>query len=446
MYLYAPRRHEIYGLGRRIAQAFCLAVLCPLVVSTMALGAEMTPEPQKASRSIPDPESKPFQPSGNLDSSPSSQLFPTPPIVRKQIRFWERIFRTYPTTTLLIHDSQNPDMIIDILDFADRSKCPDCAPKTSRKHRESVAKQFLDRYIRGLARFAQLRDKALEFGAIERRLFEVYSRDPALLHQLYRGSIRLRIQTGLADEFISATATAQAYFPTMERIFLDQGIPTALTRLPFVESMFNTKAISKVGASGVWQFMPETGRRFLFIGPHIDERNSPIKATRAAAQLMLANYQELKSWPLAITAYNHGSLGMAKAVKETGSQDIGRIIEKYRSASFGFASRNFYAEFLAAHRTFQSLAREGKITSKIPLSETEQINLPRPITPNDLMKVTGLSATEILNHNPCLLSQAFGKYLHRDLPKGYMISFPKNAVSRIKTNLEKFLSTQYARR
>lgn len=446
MYHHAPRRHEIHGLGRRIAQAFCLAVLCPLLVSSMGLSAEMTSEPQKAPRAIPDPKAKPSPMSGHLEASSSSQLFPTPPIVRKQIRFWERIFRTYPSTTLLIHDSQNPDVIVDILDFAERSKCQDCAPKTSRKHRESVAKQFLDRYIRGLARFEQMRDKALEFGAIERRLFDVYSRDPSLLNQLYRGSVRLRIQTGLADEFAAATQTAQAYFPAMERIFLDQGVPTALTRLPFVESMFNTKAVSKVGASGVWQFMPETGRRFLFIGPHIDERNSPIKATRAAAQLMLANYQDLKSWPLAITAYNHGSLGMAKAVKDTGSQDIGRIIENYKSPSFGFASRNFYAEFLAAHRTFQSLAREGKITSKIALSETEHISLPHPMTPNDLMKVTGLSATEILNHNPCLLSQAFGKYLHRHLPKGYLISFPKNAVSRIKTNLEKFLTTQYARR
>jgi membrane-bound lytic murein transglycosylase D len=446
LYPHALRRHETHGFGRRMVHAFCLAVLCPLLFSGLSLSAEMAPQTLKASRPSPDPAAKPYPLPGTLDGNPSSQLFPTPPIVRKQIRFWERIFRTYPSTTLLIHDSQNPDIIVDILDFADRSKCPDCAPKTSRKHRESVAKQFLDRYIRGLTRFAQIRDKALEFGAIERRLFDVYGRDPALLNQLYRGSVRLRIQTGLADEFTTATATAQAYFPAMERIFLDQGLPTALTRLPFVESMFNTKAVSKVGASGVWQFMPETGRRFLFIGPHIDERNSPIKATRAAAQLMLANYQDLKSWPLAITAYNHGSLGMMKAIKDTGSQDIGTIIENYKSPSFGFASRNFYAEFLAAHRTFQSLAREGKITSKTTLSETEQISLPHPMTPNDLMKVTGLSATEILTHNPCLLSQAFGKYLHRHLPKGYIIFFPKHAASRIKTNLDKFLSTRYARR
>ena len=427
--------------------SFCLVLLLSWCIDQVGLAATAKVEPKSGDSTRANPSSGTTRPASETPQTfEPNQAFPTPPVVRKQIRFWERIFKTYPSTTLLIHDSQNPDIIVDILDFAAKAQCPSCLPKASRKQREAVAKRFLDRYTRGLARFAQIRDKALDYGAIERRIFEVYSRDPALLNQLYRGDIRLRIQTGLADEFATATATAQAYFPEMERIFLAHGVPTALTRLPFVESMFNPRAISKVGASGLWQFMPETGRRFLNITFHVDERNAPLKATRAAAQFMLSNYQDLKSWPLAITAYNHGSLGIAKAVKDTGSQDIGTIIQNYQSPSFGFASRNFYAEFLAAHRTFESLAREGKISNKMALSPTEPLSIPHPMTPSDLMKVTGLSATDLLARNPCLLPEAFSKHRHRHLPKGYQLFFPRNETPRIKASLEKFPSTRYARR
>ena len=423
-----------------------VTVLALALLSKAALAAGIKTLPGPSTGPSTAPHEQPSASNATQERFESSPLFPTPPIVRKQIRFWERIFKTYPSTTLLIHDSQNPDIIVDILDFSAKKDCPSCLPKSSRKQREAVAKRFLDRYTRGVERFAKMQNKALDFGAIERRLFEVYSRDPGLLNQLYRGDIRLRIQTGLADEFAAATATAQAYFPAMERIFLEQGAPTALTRLPFVESMFNTRAISKVGASGLWQFMPETGRRFLNIALHVDERNSPLKATRAAAQLMLSNYQELKSWPLAITAYNHGSLGMTKAVRDTGSHDIGTIIETYQSPSFGFASRNFYAEFLAALRTFHSLAREGKINTQLNLAATEPVSLPHPMTPNELMKITAMSATDLMARNPCLLPQAFSKHLHRHLPKGYQLFFPKNEAVRVKSHLSKFTPTRYARR
>src|SRR4029078_6792191 len=70
--------------------------------------------------------------------------------------------------------------------------------------------------------------------------------------------------------------------------------------------------------------------------------------TRGAALHLRENYESLGSWPLAITAYNHGRAGVARAVSETGSTDIGTIVKRYRGPLFGFASRNFYAEFVAA--------------------------------------------------------------------------------------------------
>ena len=80
----------------------------------------------------------------------------------------------------------------------------------------------------------------------------------------------------------------------------------------------------------------------------VDERLDPYRASVAAARLLEQNYRVTGTWPLAITAYNHGASGMRRAAQQLGTKDIARIVREYRSPSFGFASRNFYVEFLAA--------------------------------------------------------------------------------------------------
>jgi membrane-bound lytic murein transglycosylase D len=134
----------------------------------------------------------------------------------------------------------------------------------------------------------------------------------------------------------------------MERIFAEVGIPLELTRLPHIESSFENRALSKVGAAGMWQIMPATGRLYLRVDRVVDERLNVRAATLAAARILRDNYEKLGTWPLAITAYNHGPNGMRRAVDTVGTTDFGVIVQQYRGPLFGFASRNFYAEFLAA--------------------------------------------------------------------------------------------------
>jgi membrane-bound lytic murein transglycosylase D len=133
---------------------------------------------------------------------------------------------------------------------------------------------------------------------------------------------------------------------SFRRIFREEGLPEELTYLPHVESSFDVHAFSKAGAAGIWQFTRSTGRRFLRIDEVVDERRDPLRSARAAAMLLKENYEKLGSWPLAVTAYNHGAEGMVRAKRRHG--DFPTILRRYRSRSFGFASRNFYAEFLAA--------------------------------------------------------------------------------------------------
>src|SRR5438128_176574 len=140
---------------------------------------------------------------------------------------------------------------------------------------------------------------------------------------------RLHSQRGLRERFAEGIRISRRYFPEMERIFREAGLPVELIRLPLIESCFNLRAYSKVGAAGIWQFMPRTGRLFMRVDNLVDERRDPISSPRAAAPFLTRVHDMLDTWPLAITAYNHGPEGVARGVDEVGTTDIARIVRDY---------------------------------------------------------------------------------------------------------------------
>src|SRR3569833_2053311 len=89
------------------------------------------------------------------------------------------------------------------------------------------------------------------------------------------------------------------------------------------------------------------GRVFMTVNNAMDERLDPVASARGAARYLAQAHERLGSWPLAITSYNHGKQGMARAKAEIGD-DFCRIVREYQSKTYGFASRIFYALFLAA--------------------------------------------------------------------------------------------------
>ena len=190
-------------------------------------------------------------------------------------------------------------------------------------------------------------------------------------------------------------------FPYMEKIFRDRGVPASITTLTFVESMFNPNALSNVGASGIWQFMKSTGKEYLIVNRFIDERRSPLKATRAAAQFLMENYKKLKSWPLAITAYNFGPNAMRKAVQKLNTMNLSTIIREYKAKNFGYASKNFYAEFIAANRTYQYIKSRNR--SRKPFKNNlSSLILSKKISTYQLLKRSSLDKETLSKYNLCL--------------------------------------------
>jgi membrane-bound lytic murein transglycosylase D len=255
----------------------------------------------------------------------------------------------------------------------------------------------------------------------ERRVLELWGEDadPA---QLREASRRVRFQLGQSDKFLEGLIRAGAWHEYITQVLQREGVPAEIAYLPHVESSFNPIARSHVGAVGLWQFMPSTGRRFMRVDHVVDERLDPFRSSEAAALLMRANYEVTNSWPLAITAYNHGAAGMRRAIAQVGTDDIERVVRTYRSRSFGFASRNFYVAFLAAvdvasnpEKYFGSFERHAPDTSPT-------LELPNYVAASTLAVALGVDRATLAMMNPSLLRPVWdGTKL---VPRGFRLRVP----------------------
>ena len=370
------------------------------------------------------------QANGGFDQSSSE--FKLSKDIAPRVHFWESIFVKHTSNDFVVHDVKEPWLIIDVLPFVSFAKDKNDPKLLKKDTQKKLASKYMDRYRTALKRFAKEgKKKAIRHGAMERRVHTIYSQSSQALRRLYKGEATIRYQQGLADTFIKASKRAQDYLPYVEREFRMQGVPIEVSRLAFVESMFNSKAISKVGASGMWQFMPATAKSYMKVNSKIDERNSPLKAARAAAKLLAGNYKTLESWPLAITAYNHGRTGMKNAVEKTGTKNLATIIKKYKKRSFGFASQNFYAEFLAALRTYNYLVKKGIIDITPSNLDIVSVKLKRPVKVKDLHLVLNVPHDEIKNHNSCIKNNTYTRHKHYTLPKNFELFIPRKHTKKL---------------
>ena len=264
-----------------------------------------------------------------------NRLFPLPESLKPNVDFWIYVFARLEGGSGILHDAEDLDVIYQKLSNLPRNK----------ERRRSLIRLKRNYYKGILERLA--RGKRQGLTRDERRVLAMFEgRQTAAAFR--KAAQQVRFQGGIREAFRAGLVRSGAYLPTIEPIFERAGLPQELTMLPHVESSFRNDARSRSGAAGLWQFMPSTGRRFMRVNRRVDERHDVRLATIAATKLLKENYRLLGTWPLAITAYNHGAWGMKKAVAKTGTKDIGKIVRRYRGRAFGFASRNFYAEFLAA--------------------------------------------------------------------------------------------------
>jgi membrane-bound lytic murein transglycosylase D len=336
--------------------------------------------------------------------------FAHPPELEPDVRFWIRVYTEVTTDQGLLHDDWNLGLVYEVLRFD---------PADSPRQRERIVAQAKAHYAELLRRFAAGATDNLT--AHERRILHAFGEKTTPAQ--FRDAIdRIRFQLGQADRFHEGLLRAQAYEANISRVLADRGVPAEIGALPHVESSFNPAAYSRVGAAGLWQFMPGTARRYMRVDSLVDQRLDPYSATEAAANLMLYNYRLLGSWPLAVTAYNHGPGGLRRAQDELGTSNIAVIVKRYQGATFGFASRNFYVAFLAALEVDRNAEKYFGPLTHLPDAQSTVVVLPDYIPVDALAKAfkADLGALRVLNPalRPPIWSHA------RFVPRGYALRVP----------------------
>ena len=335
--------------------------------------------------------------------------FVRPAELEPDIAFWRRVYTEVKTSGGFIHDASNLAVVYEVIELPSN---------LSRRQRSKHIDDAKKKYVRILERLAQ---GAENLSAEEQRVQALWPKNTRR-SRFEQASEEVRFQLGQADRFREGIVRSGAWHDHIARTFEDMGLPRELVALPHVESSFNPYAYSKVGAAGMWQFMRSTGRRFLRIDAAVDERLDPYRSTEAAARFLEQNYLVLGSWPLALTAYNHGPGGMRRAKEQLGTSDITTIVRKYNSRTFGFASRNFYVAFLAAleidaepEKFFGPIDRDPPDTSRV-------MKMPGYVPSASVATALGIEPKDLRRLNPSLLPSVWNGA--RYIPRGFELRVP----------------------
>ena len=307
------------------------------------------------------------------------------------VQFWLKVFTQISSRQGYIHDHLYPQRIFTTI--------------TWDKKKKKIVRANLAKWEKTLLKLAKTPPKS--YSEKQKELVRIFERYPDLstkrsvAQQIKAAAQRLRVQTGQANYFLSGIERAGRYRQQLLKILERNLVPEMIIALPLIESAYNNRSTSHVGAAGMWQFMRATARRYITVNRVMDERRDPIIAAEAAAKLLRNNYDLIGSWPLAITAYNHGLSGMIRAKKKLASDDMFSIIYQYKGPRFRFASRNFFVELLAAWEVYSNPLKYFPTAKIEPEQYLQRIALTQGyIAAKDLAHALDIDVLSLRQFNP----------------------------------------------
>lgn len=349
---------------------------------------------------------------GVLSDSAIAETFPRYREIEANVRFWEKIYSTYSLTQAVIHDSKDLSKVYSVIELLDESL------PGAREFNKKARKKAVKKYEKILKKLSKQRPVTKE----EKRIAALFS-GKYRSRNMSRAAATVRSQTGQRERFIEGVIRSGEYMTDIRALFRKSGLPEDLAYLPHVESSFNTKAYSKFGAAGIWQFTRSTGKRYLRIDYSIDERLDPLLASQAAVKYLKNSYSHLNNWALALTSYNYGLPGMIRAQNEL--KTYPKIFKKYNKGHFKFASRNFYSEFLAARKVAKGLEKKLKLS---PRQNVTYLRLKGYIGLDKLSRHLQTPSQTIVRFNPAIRPAVIKG--EKRLPQGYRVRLPKTAKTK----------------
>lgn len=349
----------------------------------------------------------------------TSGTFPVAPEIEPNVHFWTQVYGVWGRDKVALHDDEHLGVVYEVLTL------PPGGYGATERARVAGRKASLEYQLKTLeGKVASGASLSREERALRDTIV-----DAAGPRAVAGASERVRVQRGIRERFRDGLEVSGRYDETFREIFRARGLPADLAYLPHVESSFQLKARSPVGAGGVWQFMPATGRLYMTVNHAVDERYDPVIAAEAAAAYLGGAHDRLGSWPLAVTSYNHGVGGMQRA-KSLYGDDFGAIARRYKGPAFGFSSRNFYAQFVAAREVAGNPGKyfpEGvRFQRAVP---TDKLVLRHSLPATQVASHYGLPLTRLADLNPAWRGPV--KSGHARLPAGSTVWLPEGTMDRI---------------
>jgi len=293
----------------------------------------------RAYRTITQPRTVPTQ--NYYRPVTHSGAFQKPGELEPAVEFWRKTYTVWRRSEVAIHDDRYLDVIYEVM------VVPGYVGESLTSEQKEMVNQRRDFWKAQLfALESKLRYNS-PLNASDRQLMAKLERSGRQLNSVLNGAAeRVHSQRGTRERFMHGLEISRRYDRQFRKIFRDAGLPEDLAYLPHVESSFQPSAKSSAGAVGMWQFTKGAAKTFM-PGGRVDLCLDPFASAIGAARYLSYAYSKLGDWPAAITSYNHGVGGMKRAQNQVG-RDFVRIVKMYDGPAFGFASRNYYAQFLAA--------------------------------------------------------------------------------------------------
>ena len=234
---------------------------------------------------------------------------------------------------------------------------------------------------------------------------EVYidrlSRIPSVMELSYNDVVQKFIDrySGRLRRSISyMLAASNFYMPIFEEALETYGLPLELKYLPVIESALNPKAVSRVGATGLWQFMLATGKMYgLQVNSLVDERRDPVKSSYAAAHFLSDLYKIFGDWNLGIAAYNCGTENINKAIRRSGGErDYWRIYPYLPKETRGYVPAFIAANYIMTYYCDHNIC---PMTSRLP-AKTDTVMVNRNIHLQQVASVCGIDIEQLRTLNP----------------------------------------------
>ncbi len=276
-------------------------------------------------------------------------------------------------------------------------------------------------------------DYELSTELLKARLKEMDAKSPFNIQ--YNPAVENVIKSFLKNRkksFERLMAISEYYFPVFEEALAKENVPLEIKYLSIVESALNPKAVSRMGATGLWQFMYATGKEYnLNVDSFVDERSDPIKSSKAATQYMTKMYRIFGDWELVLASYNSGAGNVAKAIRRSGGQQNYWNIRKYLPKE----TQGYVPAFLATMYIYEYHKEHGIVPNRAMVKhfETDTVMIKKEMSFKQIADLMDVPVSQIQLLNPAYKMNVVPFYPN----KPHFLRLPKEKIGVFTSNEDK---------